>query len=170
MNASRILPDLQGSLVCEDVRREATGNFILVGVIDIIRVPALPVTAFRLVVFNRWTAGLGEFVECVRLLAPDQKTVLRKSELRFALKDAFGFATTVTAFPQVEFRAEGPHYVEVLVDNVLKARYPIPVVVVPPPDQRNKDQVRAQPAQADAEQRSAQVQPPDPASGNARVS
>ena len=46
MNATRILPDLQCSLVCEDVRPEANGNFILVGVIGFIRVPQVPVTAF----------------------------------------------------------------------------------------------------------------------------
>ena len=43
MNATRILPDLQCSLLCEDVRPEANGNFILVGVIGWIRVPQVPV-------------------------------------------------------------------------------------------------------------------------------
>ena len=36
MQASRILPDLQSSLVCEDIRQEANGNFILVGVMVLI--------------------------------------------------------------------------------------------------------------------------------------
>src|SRR2546422_11675952 len=77
MNATRILPDLQCSLLCEDVRPEANSNFILVGVIGLVRVPQVPVTAFKLCVFNRWTAGLGEFTESVRLIAPDQTTILR---------------------------------------------------------------------------------------------
>ena len=33
MNPSRILPDLQCSLLCEDIRQEANGNFILLGTI-----------------------------------------------------------------------------------------------------------------------------------------
>jgi hypothetical protein len=48
MNPSRILPDLQCSLLCEDVRQEASGNFILVGVVNPFRVPQLPVAAFKL--------------------------------------------------------------------------------------------------------------------------
>jgi hypothetical protein len=81
MQPTRILPDLQCSLLCEDIRQEASGNFILLGVINFVRVPQLPVTAFKICVFNRWTAGVGQFTESVRLLAPDQTTVLRKGEV-----------------------------------------------------------------------------------------
>ena len=52
--------------MCEEVRREANGNFFLVGMIDYIRVPQLPVTAFKLSLFNRWTAGVGAFTESAR--------------------------------------------------------------------------------------------------------
>ena len=58
MQPSRILPDLQCSLVCEEVRQEMNGNFIIIGVLNYVRVPQLPVTALRLTVFTRWTAGL----------------------------------------------------------------------------------------------------------------
>src|SRR6266576_682791 len=135
MNATRILPDLQCSLLCEDVRPEANGNFILVGVIGWIRVPQVPVTAFKLCVFNRWTAGLGQFTENVRLIAPDQVTVLRKGEVKFGLQDANLHATNVTVFGQVEFKVPGTYYVEVLVDDVMKLRYPVPVIVAPQPTQ-----------------------------------
>jgi len=134
MNPTRILPDLQCSLMCEEIRQEANGNFFLVGVLNFIRVPQLPVVAFRLSVFNRWTAGLGQFTESVRLIAPDQTTVLRKGEVKFNLQDAALSATNVTVFGQVEFKAAGAYYVEVLVDDVMKLRYPIPVVVTPPPN------------------------------------
>ena len=85
MQATRILPDLQCSLLCEEIRQEANGNFFLIGVINFIRVPQLPVVAFKLSVFNRWTAGVGQFVETSRLIAPDQTTVLRKGEVKFGL-------------------------------------------------------------------------------------
>src|ERR1041385_2913224 len=96
MQATRILPDLQCSLLCEDIRQEASGNFILLGVLNFVRVPQLPVTAFKICVFNRWTAGVGQFTENVRLLAPDQTTVLRKGEVKFALHDANHSASNVT--------------------------------------------------------------------------
>ena len=133
MNPTRILPDLQSSLVCEDVRQEVNSNFILVGVIGYIRVPQVPVTALKLCVFNRWAAGFGQFTEGVRLIAPDQTTVLRKSQVRFALSDAAQHTTNVTVFSQVEFATAGVYFVEVLVDDVMKIRFPLPVLIVQPP-------------------------------------
>lgn len=135
MQPTRILPDLQCSLLCEDIRQEVTGNFILVGVLNFIRVPQLPVMALKLNVFNRWTAGLGHFTETVRFIAPDQTTLLRKSEVKFNLQDTALHATNVSLFTQVEFKAPGAYYIEVLVDDVMKLRYPLPVVVAPPPGQ-----------------------------------
>ncbi|MSU57453.1 MAG: hypothetical protein EXS35_04610 [Pedosphaera sp.] len=135
MNPTRILPDLQCSLLCEDIRQEATGNFILLGVMNFIRVPKLPITAMRLCVFNRWTAGVGQFTESVRLIAPDQTTVLRKGEVKFALQDATLNATNVTMLPQVEFKAAGNYFIEVLVDDVMKLRYALPIIHTPPPEQ-----------------------------------
>jgi len=136
MDATRILPDLQCSLLCEEIRQETNGNFFLIGVINFIRVPKLPVVAFRLCVFNRWTAGVGQFIQNVRILAPDQVTVLGKHELKFALQDAGVSATNVTAFQQVEFKTAGAYYIEVLVDDVMKLRYPVPVLLAPPPSQQ----------------------------------
>jgi hypothetical protein len=133
MQASRILPDLQCALICEDVRQEANGNFIIIGVINFVRVPQLPVTAAKLCFFTRWTAGLGQFIESVRLIAPDQTTVLRKSEVKFALEDASLHATNVTVFGQVQFEFPGTYYIEVLVDDVMKLRFPLSVAVVKPP-------------------------------------
>lgn len=132
MNPSRILPDLQGSLLCEEVRQEVNGNFFLIGVMNLVRVPQLPVTALKICVFNRWTAGVGEFVEHVRLLAPDQTTVLREAKVNFKLQDPMHQATNLSVFGQVEFASEGLYFVEVMVEDVMKLRYPLPVVVVAP--------------------------------------
>ena len=138
MTPTRILPDLQCSLVCEEIRQEVNGNFFIIGVINFIRVPKLPVTAFRLCVVNRWTAGLGQFTETIKLIGPDQATVLRKSEIKFTLQDAVLSATNVTVLPQVEFKTAGAYYVEVLVDDVMKLRYPLPVVLAPQPEQASQ--------------------------------
>jgi hypothetical protein len=135
MQATRILPDLQCSLLCEEIRQEVTGNFFLIGVINFIRVPQVPVVALKLSLFDRWTAGIGQFTESVRLIAPDQTTVLRKGEVKFVLQDTIMQATNVTVFGQVEFKTAGTYYVEVLVDDVMKLRYPVPVILAPPQNQ-----------------------------------
>ena len=146
MNATRILPDLQCSLLCEEIRQEVTGNFFLIGVINFIRVPQVPVVALKLSVFNRWTAGVGKFIESVRLVAPDQTTVLRKGEVKFVLQDVALHATNVTVFGQVEFKNAGTYYLEVLVDDVMKLRYPVPVIIAPPQNQPQGPQPPQAPA------------------------
>ncbi|MGA2800808.1 MAG: hypothetical protein ABSE97_00315 [Verrucomicrobiota bacterium] len=135
MQATRILPDLQSSLLCEEVRQEANGNFFIIGIINFLRVPQLPAVAGRLCIFNRWTAGIGQFTENIRIIAPDQTTVLRKGEMKFELRDPALSTTGVLVFGQVEFKVAGTYYIEVLVDDVMKLRYPVPVVLVPPPNQ-----------------------------------
>jgi hypothetical protein len=146
MNPTRILPDLQASLLCEEVRQEANGNFFLVGVINLIRVPQLPIVAGRLCVFNRWAAGIGQFTETVRLIAPDQTTVLRKAEMKFELKDAALHSTNVMVFNQLEFKTAGTYFIEVLVDDVMKVRYPVPVIHAPQPGQTPPPAVEGTPA------------------------
>lgn len=133
MQPTRILPDLQASLLCEDVRQETSGNFILIGVIGVIRVPQVPITAFKLCIFNRWTAGIGVFTQNVRLIAPDGIAVLRQNPMRFGLKDASHHAVNVTVFTQLEFATAGVYHIEVVIDDVMKLRYPVPVILQPPP-------------------------------------
>ena len=137
MNATRILPDLQASLLCEEVRQEANGNLFLIGLLSLIRVPQLPVVAGRLCVFNRWTAGLGQFTENIRVIAPDQTTVLCKAETRFKLRDPALHTTNVMVFGNIEFKTAGTYFVEVMVDDVMKLRYPVPVVHTPTPPGQN---------------------------------
>lgn len=132
MQPTRILPDLQCSLLCEDVRQESNGNFILLGVVAFVRVPQVPVAAHKICVFNRWAAGVGQFTETVRLIGPDQTTVLRKSQVKFALQEIAHNSTNVSVFGQVEFKVPGTYYIEVLVDDVMKLRYPLPLILVPP--------------------------------------
>jgi hypothetical protein len=98
-------------------------------------VPQLPIVAGRLCIFNRWTAGIGQFVENVRLIAPDQTTVVSKGEMKFELRDPAMSFNGVMVFGNVKFEAAGTYFIEVLVDDVMKLRYPVPVVLVPPPNQ-----------------------------------
>ena len=130
MQAARILPDLQCSLLCEDVRREANGKFIIIGVVNFIFVPQLPLQA-RLCVFNQWTAGVGQFRENVRIIAPDQ-SVLSQGEVKFELKDPAQHGSNLNLFG-LRIDKPGLYHIEVLIDDVLKLRYPLPVSIVQPP-------------------------------------
>jgi hypothetical protein len=133
MNATRILPELQASLMCEGVRPEANGNLILVGVVNLIRVSQLPVTTGRFCVYNRWVAGAGRFSDCTRLVAPDGTTALCQGTAQFELRDPAHHSTNVHLFAGAQFKTAGTYYIEVLVDNVMKLRSPVPVILAPPP-------------------------------------
>jgi hypothetical protein len=127
MQPSRILPDLQCSLVCEDVRREANGKFIIIGALNFLVVPQVPF-GVRVLVFNQWTTGVGQFRENVRIIAPDQTTVISKGEVKFALQDAAHHAANLNVFG-LKLEKTGVYFVEVLVDDVMKLRYPLPVLI-----------------------------------------
>ncbi|MGB0580713.1 MAG: DUF6941 family protein [Limisphaerales bacterium] len=131
----RIIPDLQSALLCDDVRQEANGSFILLGIMPFIRVPQLPVTAQKLCVYTRWTSGVGQFVEATRFLAPDG-TMLRESKVKFELQDPSHNSSNLSVFPGLEIKEEGVYQVEINVDDVMKMRFPVPVLVTPPSEQQ----------------------------------
>jgi hypothetical protein len=131
IRTQKILPDLQSSLPCEDIRQERNGNFILIGVMPFIRVPQLPVTVPRLLVFSRWANGIGEFTETTRLISPEGKA-LHDATVKFALQDPAHNATNIALFANWEITEPGIYNIEVLVDDVLKLRYPYNVILAPP--------------------------------------
>ena len=55
--------------------------------------------------------------------------------MKFELRDAALHSTNVMVFGQLEFKTVGTYFIEVLVDDVMKIRYPVPVILVPPPNQ-----------------------------------
>ena len=136
MSDTRILPDLQCSVLCEEIRQEANGNPMLIGVLTQLIVPQLPVTASRIVCFNRGTAGVGEFIEHVKISSPDSTTTLCENKMKYGLDKPDNIRTNVHLFGNVEFKEAGVYHVEVNVDDVLKLRYPFPVMLMPP----HKDQ------------------------------
>ena len=121
--------------MCEEIRQEANGNPMLIGVLTGLIVPQLPVTAHQIACFNRWTAGVGEFTENVKIIAPDGSTALCENKIKYGLKRPEDILTNLHIFRNVEFKEAGCYQVEVNVDDVLKLRYPFPVNLVPPNNQ-----------------------------------
>ena len=132
---SRILPDLQCALLCEDIRVELNQNYILIGVLSNLVVRQLPLPIGRMLLFTRWTAGFGEFIQTSRLLAPDKTTVLGQCEVQFSLRTGEDVGSTVSVFQQIQIPQAGTYYIEVAVDQVTKIKFPMNVSVAPPPNQ-----------------------------------
>ena len=130
MGAEIVLPDLQASILCEDVRQEVNGLQTLVGVINILPTPALPVALLKLCLWTRWCGGLGKFRQTSRILGVEEVQLMAESHIDFELKEFDGTVTNVNVFAGVQFQQYGLHHVEILLDNELVLRYPVAVVKV----------------------------------------
>ncbi len=127
-----MIPDLQTSILCDDVRQERNGKFILIGIFDVLTVPKLPAVYHRLCIFNRWCCGSGEFEQRSRIIAPDDHTVVIEGKpVAVKLTDDATTATCVEFFINARFEQPGMYWVEVLLDNTLKLRHPLRIRHVP---------------------------------------
>lgn len=129
-----MLPDLQSSLLCDDVRQERNGKFILIGLFDVLGVQGFPAVFHRLCLVNRWCCGEGEFAQQSRILGPDGRTtVVEGKNVKLRLPDSQATATSVELFMNVRFEAAGVYWVEILLEDDLKLRYPLRVNQIPRP-------------------------------------
>lgn len=134
-----MIPDLQSCLICDDVRQERNGKFMLIGLFDAINAPQLPLLYPRLYMATRWCSGEGRFLQHSRILCPDQSTVLVEGkDIPVQLSGTDVSATNVEIFLNVRFKEEGLHWVEVLLDGALKLRFPLRVTHVQPSQQQKQ--------------------------------
>jgi len=130
---ARMIPDLQASFACEDVRVEASGAHTIVGIVNFIGAPKLPIQIIKLCVWTRWSSGVGGFEQVTRLMAPDEVTVLAEATTGFHLDNENSHTTNVNIFGGVFFKEAGAHHIEILLDGELKLHFPMRVVLMPPP-------------------------------------
>jgi hypothetical protein len=129
-SADPILPDLQATVLCEDVRAEISGQQTLVGVISAIPAPVLPIAFFKLCLWTRWCGGSGRFNQRSVIVAPDDESIIAESRVEFTLREMDAHATNVHVFGGVKFEAYGLHHVEIHLDDEFRMRFPLPVVHV----------------------------------------
>src|ERR1700722_5339540 len=107
MQADNVLPDLQASILCEDVRQELNALQTLVGGINILPTPALPVGLLKLCLWTRWCGGVGKFRQTSRILGVEEVQIIAESHIEFELKELDGTVTNVNVFGGVHFRQSG---------------------------------------------------------------
>jgi hypothetical protein len=133
MTPSTILPDLQAAILCEDVRAEISGQQTLVGVLGAIPTPTLPIGFFKLCLWTRWCGGSGDFIQKCLIYDPEEDQAIAQAEVPFSLSDLNAHATNVHFFGGVQFQKYGNYHVEILVDDELRLRIPLPVIKVEAP-------------------------------------
>lgn len=122
----KIKPNLQFSVLCDDVRREDNGKFILIGLFEAINAKNFPTTHPILFVVNRWCKGEGEFTQKIRIVnTKDKKIVFQTEEQPFALEDIDRHHTLISRFNNLIFPTTGKYWLEVFLDGDLVLNYPI---------------------------------------------
>ena len=121
-----LAPDLQASLLCDDVRQERNGKFILIGIFDGLVLPSFPIHFPRLCVVNRWCCGAGQYTHRTRIVGPDGNSKLVEGRpMPVKLPSVDKVATSVEYFVNFEISQPGEYWVEILLDKQLRLRYPL---------------------------------------------
>ena len=129
-----MIPDLQMSVLCDDVRQERSGKFILIGLFDVIGLTQFPAVFPRVCLVNRWCSGEGNFTEKTRSVGPDNGVVVAEGQsIAVQLPNPESTVTNVEFFMNLKFEKEGVYWIEILLDGDLKLRYPLRVNRVNPP-------------------------------------
>ena len=127
-----IAPTLLFSVLCDDVRREDNGKFILIGLFETIGAVKFPVRHPILYVMNCWCSGMGGFTQRTRVVAPDGTKLIEDAQTKFKLSDLRAKHRIVARFNNISFQVAGEYSVEVLLDGELKVRYPLIVEQIKP--------------------------------------
>lgn len=121
----RILPDLQFSVLCDDVRREDNGKFIFIGLFETIGAQNYPVQHQTLFIVNRWCNGAGEFKQKTVIKTPDNSVLAEDRETQITLRDLKSKHTVIARFNKLRFQKPGEYAVEIVLDGENKIRYPL---------------------------------------------
>lgn len=121
-----IKPNLQFSVLCDDVRREENGKFMLIGLFEAINAKHFPATHPSLFVANRWCKGEGSFKQNIRIVnSKDGALIFTTGDQPFELKSIDAHHTLVSKINNLAFPSAGKYWVEILLDGDLVLNYPI---------------------------------------------
>lgn len=126
-----IEPTLLFSVLCDDVRREDNGKFMLIGLFETIGVRRFPAFHPTLFVMNCWSSGIGAFRQRTRIIRNDGAMLAQDQETPFTLSDLKAKHRIIARFNNLKFDSPGEYAVEILLNNNLKVRYPLIVKSVP---------------------------------------
>jgi len=122
---AQIDPTLIFSVLCDDIRREDNGKFILIGLFEIIGAKSFPVVHPAMFIMNCWGGGMGPFKQKTRILDSAGKIIAEDSETPFSLPDMRSKHRIIARFNNLRFDAPGEYAVEVIGNGELKLRYPL---------------------------------------------
>lgn len=127
-----IEPDLLYTVLCDEVRREDNGKWLLIGLFEQISAAQFPSHHPALCVINKWCNGQGAYRQQTRFVDSGDRVIFEGEPLDFELKDLDSSFTAVQMFGGLPLEAPGRYFVEILLGGELKQRYLLRVQHVPP--------------------------------------
>lgn len=128
MSSPGATAQLAYSLLCDDIRLEAGNKLSLMGIFQNVYFHSLPATILKFALLNHWV-GTGEHTTEIRIISPDRsKLLLQTTPSTFSL-DPGGFADNVTFFTNVVFSEEGPHVIQIYLNQIMLREIYFHVVV-----------------------------------------
>jgi len=133
MDEERLVqPTLLFSVLCDDIRREHNGKFMLIGLFETIGARKFPAIHPSLFVMNCWISGLGTFKQLTRITDKEGRILARDKETVFTLKDLKSRHRVIARFNNLKFNTPGEYSVEVTLEDELKVRYPLLIKKITP--------------------------------------
>jgi hypothetical protein len=120
-----IAPSLLYSIMCDDVRREDNGKFILIGLFEAIGTKVFPIIHPTFFVVNCWCSGLGNFKQRTRILTKEGVVLVEDTETAFSLNNLKSKYKVIARFSNLKFEKPDEYAVEIMLNNDLKVRYPL---------------------------------------------
>jgi hypothetical protein len=113
-------------VLCDDVRREENGKFMLIGLFEAISANTFPATHPTLYVANRWCKGTGSFRQKIRIVnSKDSSVIFQTGDQPFELKDIDSHHTLVSRVNNISFPSSGKYWLEVFLNGDLVLNYPV---------------------------------------------
>lgn len=117
VSSMKIIPHLNYTLLCDDVRQEMGGKFSLMGLFEAIYANTFPAVHPRFAIVNEWAGGKGEFHIKIKLLDTDKETVLSESETTITLFSETQRHRDISIRFNTTFPAAGTYWIESQIDN-----------------------------------------------------
>lgn len=111
--------------MCDDVRREDNGKFILIGLFEAIGAKVFPIIHPTFYVVNCWNSGLGSFKQKTRIINKEGTVLAEDVETAFSLNNLKSKYKVIARFSNLRIEKPGEYAVEIMLNNDLKIRYPL---------------------------------------------
>jgi hypothetical protein len=124
-----IEPDLQFSSLCDEVRREDNGKWILIGLFEQISVAHFPTQHRALSVINKWIRGEGDWTQQTRIVDENDRILVQSETIPFQLTDLDAYFMAIQTFAGIPLEQPGKIWIEIFLNGELKQRYPLSILL-----------------------------------------